>query len=64
MKRSGEIGPFDDIHCIECGDKIKPDDDYHTIRRSRYSGGAYIHIHKSCYEALLPKNKSKKEVIL
>lgn len=64
MPRSGKIEPHDNIHCIECADKIWSDGNYYTIKRSRYLGGRYIHIHKNCYEALLPANKTKKEVIL
>lgn len=64
MTRSGKIERRDGIRCIECGDVIEPCHSYHIIKRSRYFGGKYVHIHKNCYEALLPENKSKKEVIL
>ncbi|MCX4257779.1 MAG: hypothetical protein OSJ54_12755 [Oscillospiraceae bacterium] len=64
MDRSGKIEEHDDICCIECGKKICESCDYHIIKRNKKLGGGFIHIHKSCYERLLPKNKKKKEVIL
>ncbi len=56
MKRNGEIEICDIVHCLECGKTIQPSDKYHIIKRNRKLGGKFIHIHKDCYEDLLPKN--------
>ena len=56
MKRNGEIEPYDDAVCIECCKKLYSYDDYYAIRRNKKLGGGFIHIHKVCYESLLPKN--------
>lgn len=61
MKRNGEIEPYDDAVCIECSKKLYSHDDYYAIKRNKmgavkYRGSGFIHIHKACYESLLPKN--------
>ena len=61
MKRNGEIEPHDGACCIECSKQIYSYDDYYAIKRNKmgavkYRGGGFIHIHKACYESLLPKN--------
>lgn len=60
MKRNGEIETCDDVRCIECGTNIHSSDDYHIIKRNKKIGGGFIHIHKACYESLLPKNNLRK----
>jgi len=60
MKRNGEIEANDGVHCIECGKSIHDSDDYHIIKRNKKIGGGFIHIHKACYESLLPKNNLRK----
>lgn len=61
MDRSGKIEKHDDIRCIECRKKICSTDDYHIIKRNKKLGGGFIHIHKHCYESLLPKNKKSRK---
>jgi len=56
MKRNGEIEAYDGVHCIECGERIYSHEDYHIIKRNKKLGGGFIHIHKRCYENLLPQN--------
>lgn len=63
MNRKGEIESYDNIRCIECSEQIHSYDDYYAIKRNKmgavkYRGGGFIHIHKACYESLLPKNKN------
>lgn len=60
MKRNGGIEVRDNVRCIECGKNIRCSDDYHIINRNKKIGGGFIHIHKTCYENLLPKNKHSK----
>ncbi len=60
MKRNGEIEAYDGERCVECGELIYKHDDYHTIKRNKKIGGGFIHIHKACYESLLPKNNLRK----
>lgn len=57
MKRNGEIEKYDNAFCVECGKKLYSYDEYHTIKRNKKVGGGFLHIHKACYEKLLPKNK-------
>lgn len=68
MNRKGEIEKYDDTRCIECGKQIYSTDDYYAIKPNKLGAvkfrSSWIHIHKVCYEKLLTKNKSKKEVIL
>lgn len=61
MDKSGKIEKYDDIHCIECSKKLCEYDDYHIIKRNKKLGGGFIHIHKHCYESLLPKNKKSRK---
>ncbi len=57
MKQNGKIEAYDNVYCIECGKHIYRDEDYYAIKRNKRLGGGFIHIHKACYESLLPKNK-------
>lgn len=57
MDRYGNINEHENVLCIECGKPVNSNDDYHIIKRSKKFGSGFIHIHKGCYEMLLPKNK-------
>lgn len=61
MDRSGKIEKYDDVRCIECSKKLYEYDDYYAIKRNKKLGGGFIHIHKACYEHLLPKNKKSRK---
>ncbi len=58
--RGGKIETYDNVICVECGRKIYAYDDYYAIKRNPKVGGGFVHIHISCYEKLLPKNKDRK----
>lgn len=60
MNREGKIEKHDSVCCIECGKKLYSYDEYHIVKRNKKVGGGFIHIHKACYEKLLPKNKKRK----
>lgn len=53
-----KIKPYDGTMCVECGEKIRPDDKYEWVKRTRAAGGGTIYIHTECYQKLL---KSKND---
>lgn len=54
----GKIKPYDGIVCAECGKKIRSDDKYEWVRKTRTAGGGVIYIHTECYQKLLKPPKA------
>ena len=57
MRRSATIPPDEGVKCIECGEKIYPNDKYYYAKSSKVGTGSfgykgYNFIHIDCYRKM------------
>lgn len=57
MRRSATVSPDEGVKCIECGEKIYPNDKYFYAKSSKIGSGAFGHkgvnfIHVDCYKKM------------